>query len=79
MSGAVTSWRITVDGDRCMGSGVCAGVAPGHFRVDAGTARPLAELIEPDDAACDAAESCPTEAITVRDAATGDLVAPETN
>jgi ferredoxin len=73
----VTGWRITVDGDRCMGSGVCAGVAPGYFQVDAGTARPLAELVDPDDAVRDAAESCPTEAITVRDAATGEVVAPE--
>jgi len=69
-------WRVAVDRDTCMGSGVCAGTAPAHFRLDDGAARPVDESPEPDDVLLDAAESCPTESITVRDSE-GNLLAPE--
>jgi ferredoxin len=69
-------WRIEVDPGKCIGSGMCAGVAPGHFRVEGGVAVPLAASVVPDDAVVDAAESCPVEAISVHDA-DGHLVAPE--
>ena len=70
------SWRLAVDPDRCIASGICAGIAPKHFVVDGAVAVPLAVSAEPDDAVIDAAEFCPVEAITVHDA-DGDLVAPE--
>jgi ferredoxin len=70
-----TTWRLTVDQDRCAGSGLCAATAPGHFRLSAGKSRPLSTLVEPDDTLIDVAELCPREAITVHDAA-GILLAP---
>jgi ferredoxin len=70
-------WHVTVDPDRCLGSGVCAATAPGHFQVVAGRSRPTAGLADPADAILAAAESCPVEAITIRDAETGAVLAPE--
>lgn len=70
-------WTVRVDRDACIGSGMCAGSAPDYFRLDGGRSQPVAERVRPDDDVRYAAESCPMEAITVRDAATGEQVAPE--
>jgi ferredoxin len=70
-------WRVSVDPKRCTGSGVCAATAPRHFRVVDGRSRPAAELADPADPLLAAAESCPMEAITIRDAHTGQTLAPE--
>lgn len=68
-------WRITVN-DTCIGSGSCVGIAPERFQLDEATGRshPLAAEIEPDDAVLDAVASCPMEAISVVDLATGEPV-----
>jgi ferredoxin len=71
------SWLIEVDARTCIGSGICAGTAPDHFKVVDGTSHPVREEAEPADAAFDAAESCPVEAITIRDKETGAKLAPE--
>jgi ferredoxin len=68
----VTSrYRISVDRSVCQGSGLCAGMASEFFALD-DTHRsvPLKEVVDADDAVLDAAECCPTEAITVVDAET---------
>jgi ferredoxin len=62
-------WRIAVDHSRCIGSGVCVGTSPAHFELEQGRSWPVDELVEPDDAVLDAADTCPTEAISVRDQA----------
>jgi ferredoxin len=69
-------WRVGVDGERCIGSAVCAATAPGYFRVVDGVSAPTAPAVPAgtDDVVA-AAESCPMEAIAVRDA-DGTLVAP---
>jgi ferredoxin len=69
-------WRIAVDGDTCIGSGMCASIAPNRFRLEGSTSRPLVELIGEEEGVIDAAESCPVEAISVRNAETGELIAP---
>lgn len=71
------TWRIDVDPHRCIGAGICAGTAPRHFQLVEGLSVPLAETIPPAEPVVDAAESCPMEAITVRDAANQRLIAPE--
>jgi ferredoxin len=58
-----------------MGTGLCAGSRPDRFVLADGRSRPVAGEIEPDDGVLDIAETCPTEAITVR-AADGTLLAP---
>jgi ferredoxin len=69
-------WRVTVDANRCLGSGSCTGVAPAHFTFAGAVAQPTNELIGPDERVLDAAELCPGVAITVRDAVSGGQLAP---
>jgi len=69
-------WRVRVDQDLCIGSGICAGTAPEQFELVAGRARSLRETTGPDDRVLDAAQSCPVEAIAVRDLAAGTDLAP---
>ncbi|ORT56544.1 ferredoxin [Streptomyces sp. CB03238] len=70
-------WSVDADRAACAGSGMCVGTAPEHFRMEDGKALALAETVDPDDAVIDAAEVCPVEAITVRELATGKVLAPE--
>ncbi|WP_181795847.1 ferredoxin [Streptomyces sp. WELS2] len=61
------SWTTGVDRTLCMGSGMCAGIAPELYRLDdEGRAEPLAADIPEDERALDAADSCPATAISVR-------------
>jgi len=72
-----TAWRIGVDTSRCIGTSICAGTAPEHFRLVGGLSAPLADVVAPADVILDAADSCPVEAITVHDAADDQLIAPQ--
>jgi ferredoxin len=62
-----------IDTAACAGHGDCADIAPDVFRVD-----DVAVVIgtADDDTILDAAEACPSGAITVRDDATGEVVYP---
>ncbi|MGJ7907122.1 ferredoxin [Actinopolyspora sp. H202] len=71
------SWQVEVDGETCIGSGMCAAIAEEHFQLVDGVSRPLRTDIDPEDDVVDAAESCPVEAIRVRDAQSGRTLAPE--
>ncbi|WP_171171755.1 ferredoxin [Streptomyces sp. I05A-00742] len=75
-SGLGPRWRIEVDRNVCAGTGLCLGTAAGHMRLDGGRARPVHATVAPDPRLTDAADTCPMEAITVRDATTGDVLAP---
>ncbi|OLF14366.1 hypothetical protein BLA60_04360 [Actinophytocola xinjiangensis] len=68
-------WQVEVS-DKCLGSGLCTGLAPEHFRLTAGRSRPVSDMIDPTATVAEAAEICPAEAILVRDAATRSVVAP---
>jgi ferredoxin len=60
-------WLVSVDQPRCLGSGICAALAPDHFSLVDGVSGPATSEVDPgNDAVVDAAESCPVEAITVR-------------
>lgn len=69
----MTRWRIVIDRNICVGSSNCIATAPEYFAFDEedractppGTVPPLPEIIE-------AAEFCPTSAIDVVDAETGE-------
>ncbi|GAA2900963.1 ferredoxin [Streptomyces mexicanus] len=77
-SGAGTeTWRVRVDATACMGTGICAGVAPGRFQVRDGVSHPTDEFVPPTQQVVDAAESCPLEAIAVTHRDTGARIAPE--
>ncbi|MBB5153036.1 ferredoxin [Saccharopolyspora phatthalungensis] len=70
------SWSIEVDADTCIGSGMCAGIAPDHFDLVDGYSCVKNATVDPAEQVVDAAESCPVEAILVKDADTGEIVAP---
>jgi ferredoxin len=70
-------WKVTVNREACLGSGMCAATAPRHFRLDDGKSRALQEDIEPDDIVLGTADTCPAEAIIVYNAA-GHRIAPGT-
>ncbi|MDE2973172.1 MAG: ferredoxin [Gemmatimonadota bacterium] len=65
--------HIEVDHDRCAGNAMCLDFAPGVFVLGP---RRRAEVVDPEGDALEdilvAAENCPTAAITVSDAATGE-------
>ncbi|WP_431044236.1 ferredoxin [Streptomyces sp. P1-3] len=70
---------VHVDRGRCVGSGQCALTAPDHMELDEdGRARPRRPTAGADARTrlTEAAELCPTEAITVRLARTGERIAP---
>lgn len=70
----VARWRIEVDRDSCIGSGMCAAGAGAYFRLEGDRSTPVAAEVDADEAVRDAAEQCPMEAIRVVDAGTGDSV-----
>ena len=70
---AVMKVRVHIDKGECLAYGDCAELAPEAFEVDdvahlVGSA-PLRKLV-------DAARACPSEAITLIDAETGEQIAP---
>ncbi|MEO3975614.1 ferredoxin [Streptomyces sp. CAU 1734] len=67
--GRVTAgaWDISVDGGLCLGSGMCAGLAPEVFALDGWHARVREVPAGPDPRVLEAAEICPAQAITVRE------------
>jgi ferredoxin len=71
------SWLVDVDARTCIGSGLCAGTAPDHFRLIGGVSHSVRPEIDPAEEVLDAAESCPVEAITIRDKESGRTLAPE--
>jgi ferredoxin len=72
-----TSWRLSVDRSRCMGTTICASTAPGRFEINReGQSQPAAETAAPADDVMRAAELCPMEAISVALAATGEELFP---
>jgi ferredoxin len=68
-------WRIVVDQEMCVGSGTCTATAAARFTLDEhDRSRPVQGLVEPDDGVLDAMDMCPTSAISVYDAETGEPV-----
>ena len=65
--------HIEVDHDRCLGNAMCLDFAPGVFALNA---RRRAEVVDPEGDTLEdilvAAGNCPTSAISVSDAVTGE-------
>ncbi|WP_046495355.1 ferredoxin [Streptomyces odonnellii] len=60
--------RIAADRSVCMGSGMCAYIAPDHFAVTDGLVDVLnAQVGASDTAVNEAVEACPTLALALRD------------
>jgi ferredoxin len=69
-------WNLEIDHTRCVGSGMCAGVAPEYFTIVGEVSRPVAATVTADDTVMAAAECCPMEAIAVTEASTGERLFP---
>ncbi|MCU1687130.1 MAG: ferredoxin [Amycolatopsis sp.] len=61
------TWSVEVDEHTCIGSGMCAALAPELFTLDAATASVVSSSVEPGELVLDAADSCPASAIVVTD------------
>ncbi|MFF5105363.1 ferredoxin [Streptomyces sp. NPDC000134] len=72
-------WRVTVDSQSCVGSGMCRSIAGKWFAADGREAGAGETLGPPDGALLDAAEICPGQALTVVEEASGRLIAPDTD
>ena len=59
------TWHLNVDKTVCGATGMCAALAPDLFELTDMYAQPVKPEIEPDELALDAADQCPTQAITV--------------
>jgi ferredoxin len=71
----MTRWKISVDKNVCIGSAMCVAITPGRFVLDERQrSRPVKAEIVPDEVVRDAAASCPSEAISLVDADTGQPV-----
>ena len=57
--------KVSIDKDSCIGCGTCAQVCPSNWMMDGDKAEPKNR--EPEEVGCNqqAADSCPTSAITV--------------
>jgi ferredoxin len=71
----MSEWQVQVDREACIGTGMCASSAAAYFRLENGKSTAVRDYVEPDELVVDAAESCPMEAILVRDG-DGVVIAP---
>ncbi len=63
-----SGWTITVDRERCMGSGMCLVYAPGTFAHDDQTKAVVVDPAgDPIEAIRNAVQACPTGAIRLAD------------
>ena len=71
----MSRWKVSVDKDTCIGSAMCVALAPDRFVLDERQrSGPVDAEIDPDEVVRDAAASCPSEAISLVDSGTGQLV-----
>jgi ferredoxin len=72
----MTTKRVSVRPDACVGTGFCSDTAPTVFAVERGRSRVLTPVTESSEDVTDAAEACPAMAILVQDLGTGARIAP---
>lgn len=74
----MAKYRIEIDREACVGDGACVNEAPGTFELDEENVVKVinAEGNSPEEV-LSAAQSCPTDAIRIFDAETGQKVWPE--
>ena len=71
----MTRWKLSVDKSLCIGSAMCVAIAADRFVLEERQlSGPVEAGIDPDELVRDAAASCPSEAISLIDADTGQPV-----
>jgi ferredoxin len=68
------NWKVEVDEQMCIGSGMCASLVPEVFELEGATARAVKDEVDSDEIVLDAADSCPAMAITVTES--GEVIGP---
>ncbi|MFJ8913299.1 ferredoxin [Amycolatopsis sp. NPDC102389] len=68
------SWKVEVDGNTCIGSGMCAALMPEVFELEGATATVAKGEMDPGETVLDAADSCPAMAIEVTEK--GEVIGP---
>ncbi len=69
--------RISIDYDRCVGSGICVLTAPAVFQFNERRQSSVRDpAAEPEETVLEAAQGCPQTAIFVEDADTGERLFP---
>ncbi|WP_046731302.1 ferredoxin [Streptomyces humi] len=70
-------WKVAVDKRVCVRTGLCAASAPEEFELDeGGQGHARSETLPASELVLEVAESCPIEAISVRDADTEERLFP---
>lgn len=71
-------YEVEVRPDVCTATQMCVSIDPDTFAfdADAGVSKPTHNPVEATEDVMEAAESCPVEAIVVRDAESGEQVFP---
>jgi len=71
----MSRWKVSVDKNLCIGSAMCVAIAADRFVLDERQrSGPVEAEIDPDELVRDAAASCPSEAIGLVDADTGQRI-----
>ena len=71
----MSRWKISVDKNVCICSAMCIAIAPGRTAAaHPERTGPVEAEVDPDELVRDAAASCPSEAISLVDADTGQPV-----
>ncbi|MBP0461879.1 ferredoxin [Streptomyces montanisoli] len=72
------AWHIEVDENVCVGSGMCAALAPDRFVLEGPAASVVqgAADTDADEVLLDVADSCPASAVTVTDGESGEVLGP---
>ena len=71
----MSRWKVSVDKSLCIGSAMCVAIAFDRFALDERQrSGPVEAEIDPDELVRDAAASCPSEAISLIEAGTGQPV-----
>jgi ferredoxin len=74
----MAKYKIEIDRDLCVGDGACCDEAPETFEMDDEDIATVKNPIKDDDETIlNAAKQCPTDAIILHDADSGDKVWPE--
>ncbi|UCF66923.1 MAG: ferredoxin [Acidobacteriota bacterium] len=74
----MAKYKIEIDGDLCVGDGACCEEAPNTFVLDEDEVATVTDPEgDPPETILEAAKSCPTEAIIIYDAETGEKIWPE--
>lgn len=73
---APDAWRLEVDVERCVASGICVSAEPGYFSLGDDAAHVLRAVVPPDPALVALVDACPSRAIGIHTADDAETASP---